>query len=509
MKKQISILLCFVIALTAVYSVSITSLASQTEDIPLTQLLDSDTYYSFDAASKTLTISGQGNTPDFSNTSGAVDSQPWRSWRSDGSIEHVVVEEGITSIGTFFFYFVTTADFSFPSTLKSFSASSMGYTNSIVNLVLPQGVEAIAKNAFYGCTALKSVTIPSSVTSIGESAFQGCKVLTSLTFEDMEMNVSIGKKAFFSCTSLLSVVFPKGATFESYSFGYSKAIAGGTYDSAFMYVYMNSPAHEYAESNYIDYAFIICSGDTFNLSYDADNLNKTYDFHFIPAVSGYYNFYSEGAVDVDCVLTDKDSNELASSADISEQDRNFLISEKMTAGEEYIFSVSSYMSKGAFTVTLIPRDVTITGKAVLMEAPDGSHTQNLPVSLVEIICNGETIAVTEKDGLFSITVSSKVSSITLSYAYGIDRVIDLSQNRRGTLDLGEVPIVCNDYNQDSCINAVDYAMLYKLCGEYDESNIILASIDYNNDGVLDDSDWKFAKNYFAYHKIDETIYNFN
>ncbi|MBQ9984568.1 MAG: leucine-rich repeat protein [Lachnospiraceae bacterium] len=71
-------------------------------------------------------------------------------------------------------------------------------------------VTTIAKNAFKGCTKLKTVTIPNSVTSIGTGAFSGCKKLTTVK---MGTGVkTIGDKAFYKCTSLKKITIPKNVT---------------------------------------------------------------------------------------------------------------------------------------------------------------------------------------------------------------------------------------------------------------------------------------------------------
>lgn len=64
----------------------------------------------------------------------------------------------------------------------------------------------IPRNAFFGCSSLKSVTIPNSVTSIEQGAFLDCKSLTSVTIPNGV--TSLGKSVFQGCTSLTSVIIP-------------------------------------------------------------------------------------------------------------------------------------------------------------------------------------------------------------------------------------------------------------------------------------------------------------
>ncbi len=50
----------------------------------------------------------------------------------------------------------------------------------VKDLIIPNGVTEIKRDAFNGCSALSSITLPESVLSIGESAFSGCTGVTKL-----------------------------------------------------------------------------------------------------------------------------------------------------------------------------------------------------------------------------------------------------------------------------------------------------------------------------------------
>ena len=80
----------------------------------------------------------------------------------------------------------------------------------VTDLVIPDDVTSISRNAFLGCTGLTSVTIGDSVTRIDDYAFSSCTGLTSVTIPDSIP--SIGYYAFSGCTGLTRVTIPDSVT---------------------------------------------------------------------------------------------------------------------------------------------------------------------------------------------------------------------------------------------------------------------------------------------------------
>lgn len=79
----------------------------------------------------------------------------------------------------------------------------------IINLVIPETVNAIGDYALNGCTSIASLTISDSVKSIGNSAFNGCSRLASI---DIPNSVtSIGYYAFNDCSYLKSLSYNSNA----------------------------------------------------------------------------------------------------------------------------------------------------------------------------------------------------------------------------------------------------------------------------------------------------------
>ena len=78
---------------------------------------------------------------------------------------------------------------------------------------VPAGTVTIAAGAFIGCDRITEVTLPNSVTLVGEYAFYGLRdSLTKVTFGGNGLNaVVINKYAFAGCTALQDVVYESGS----------------------------------------------------------------------------------------------------------------------------------------------------------------------------------------------------------------------------------------------------------------------------------------------------------
>ena len=244
---------------------------------------------------RTLRISGTGETKDWKYNS----KEDWHNTQYTSLIENVIIENGITSIGSYAFYrcsslesieipegvasinegafsgcsslesitipssVTSIVDGAFPgcSSLRSINVdiNNKNYTSEsgilfnkgkrelvtypagkkdIKEYVIPNSVTSIGSDAFEGCSSLKDIDIPSSVTRIGSSAFSGCSSLESINIPSSV--TSIGDGAFSGCSSLESINIPEGVT----SIG-SNAIDKTT----IIYTKLNSEGHRYAEES--------------------------------------------------------------------------------------------------------------------------------------------------------------------------------------------------------------------------------------------------------------------
>lgn len=99
---------------------------------------------------------------------------------------------------------------------SSQGSSNLSVSNIVVNLNAEREypVTAVRKEAFNGCTGLKSIEIPNSVTNIDYMAFNDCTRLKSVKMPDNL--TSIGSYAFCDCTGLTSIEIPDGVTSIGY-----------------------------------------------------------------------------------------------------------------------------------------------------------------------------------------------------------------------------------------------------------------------------------------------------
>ena len=422
MKKCFCVLLCILTVFTASFSVSFGALALQSRDIERTQLGTSGTYYEYSASTRTLTISGEGAMPDMKNSD---TSQPWYDWRSDGSIENVVICKGVTDIGNYCFYSVKAGNFTLPDSLKTvrryaFSSSSIssltlpfGTTSigayafdactSLQSVTLPDTLKTIGDYAFRWCTSLEEIEIPYSVTNIGMYAFSKCTSLENVVFDDMTSSVRLLSYAFYDCPSLTAVAFPKNATLGKSIFSAGSDVV--------MQVYNSSSAHIYAQTNGVSFTllddiFPLYLGVTNHITYDENNLSEVFSFSFTPDYSGVYNFYSNGETDVSAALYDG-ATVVAQNDDRTTNDRNFCVTASLTSGRVYTLSVSSMHSEGEAVVVVYPDVITsfdVNG-SLTYDAADGFRSSTVAYfPIVDSAIAGFTLDIHFENG-FNDTVS--------------------------------------------------------------------------------------------------------
>lgn len=115
--------------------------------------------------------------------------------------------------------------------IRAIRTHALAYSNTLEEIILPQGLEEIEENAFFYNTSLCRTYLPHTLTSIGKMAFAYCENLKEMIFPQYMTELSsgillecfslkkvvlpetvqtIGVSAFFNCVSLEEINLPEG-----------------------------------------------------------------------------------------------------------------------------------------------------------------------------------------------------------------------------------------------------------------------------------------------------------
>ena len=95
----------------------------------------------------------------------------------DESLMSVVIPEGVTDIGEVAFFGCTNLkSVVFPESLKIIREEAFGET-ALEEAILPPGLELIEEKAFFSCEALRKIEVPGEDTVVGSDAFGCCDLL--------------------------------------------------------------------------------------------------------------------------------------------------------------------------------------------------------------------------------------------------------------------------------------------------------------------------------------------
>lgn len=125
----------------------------------------------------------------------------------------LILPNGLVSIGQYAFYNSGITDINFPSSLKTIGKNAFYGCSKLKEVELNDGIESILNYAFSGCTSLEKVIIPSSITTIPDCCFTNCSSLLEIEIPDSV--TSIQYRAFGGCSSLEFIELPCNLTYIS------------------------------------------------------------------------------------------------------------------------------------------------------------------------------------------------------------------------------------------------------------------------------------------------------
>ncbi len=156
--------------------------------------------------SGTLTISGKGDMPDFNFGNPSISNRPWND--NIGSVQKIIIEDGVTSIGSNAFRKCDVYSVSIPKSVKKIGDDAFRECRKISYVYL-EGVVTIGERAFQSCDNIRGVTLPACINKIGSAAFFQCQQLLSVGFDPDTESVTVGDDIFNSCWRLMDVTLPK------------------------------------------------------------------------------------------------------------------------------------------------------------------------------------------------------------------------------------------------------------------------------------------------------------
>ena len=151
-----------------------------------------------------LTINGTGGMFNFSQTS-----FPW--YDNMDSILSIVIDDGVASIGDYACYrCINLKSVIIPDSIISIGNYSFYKCINLQTITIPNSVTSIEYATFCYCSNLSKVIIPDSVKTIKDYAFYNCNNINDIIIPSSV--TSIGEYAFYNCISLKRIIILKGLT---------------------------------------------------------------------------------------------------------------------------------------------------------------------------------------------------------------------------------------------------------------------------------------------------------
>lgn len=130
---------------------------------------------------------------------------PYQKYRSNKTIQEVIIGNGITKIGGYAFFGCENLKrinsdvdgvFNIPSSVKIIDGFSFQYCSNVTSVTIPSGVTVLPYWGFVSCSKLTSVTIPNTITEILDDVFRSVPTQGTLYCdEDWFNNLSSSNKS--------------------------------------------------------------------------------------------------------------------------------------------------------------------------------------------------------------------------------------------------------------------------------------------------------------------------
>lgn len=128
-------------------------------------------------------------------------------WNSRKELVSISLPSTLTTIGDFAFRGCCFEKVVVPDSVVNYGGGIFDYCKNLKEVHLPKGLEKL--NGFEECTALETVKIPDTVKEISVTAFRNSGIITMELPNGLE---KIGDEAFYGCNNIEDIVIPKTVT---------------------------------------------------------------------------------------------------------------------------------------------------------------------------------------------------------------------------------------------------------------------------------------------------------
>ena len=233
--------------------------------------------------------------------------------------------------------------------------------SGLENILIPDNVKTICRNAFYECTNLKNIKLQEGVQEIMYSAFRGCKSLEKVVIPSTISSIADG--AFLGCTSITKVYSKITEPFDIAE----STFAGITYLNSVLYVPVGTKILYQEKTGWKDFVSI-------EETDDFDSILNFYSANISVSNGGSVECYGINIANTNMSITIKDGN-------LNLQilpDDTYRLASLIVDGNDVTESVAD----GVYTIKEIKSDIDIN--VSFIRYFDVGHV----VKVVNIIMNG-------------------------------------------------------------------------------------------------------------------------
>lgn len=431
----------------------------------------------------------------------------------------VRLKEGTTSIGDMAFWKSKAMQISMPDTVTSIGAYAFYQCENLKRVNLSNRLLSVGDSAFEGCTSLLTIKFPSITNSIGSRCFYKCTSLQSAILPNWI--TKIDEYTFYGCSSLKGIVIPKLVnTIERYAFAGCKnmknifvpktvtniRITWINYNNALtIHTPNSSKAYDWAKNHdfkYIGYASTTAFNDVCDAQLESDGefVDICKDGH---GQTEYLTVYksdceNDGYIIGVCEYCSTLIEEIHTEA----SGHNYILTADIpatttTKGIKQYTCVNCRETYCDYTEPLeesaIPTTHNVTARVIY--STNGKLKGEAPVRRADVVIDGKTVATTDDNGMFTVSLETGSYTAEIKYAYGFTRTVGIVVEDEDVEFNQPIDIVGCDFNKDGKIDSEDTEMFSLVLSSEVNDPAYLDYCDFDHNGYINATDYAVIRSF--------------